>query len=302
MTLIEFSIRTPAEFVEPISELFARYGEQGVVVELDGGYNPDEGESRPPDAPATLRTYLPADDQLPARRAGIDAGVRLIALVAPIGDLTERAIEEAEWRDAYKRHLRTLTVGKRLMVVPSWDEPRSVGSRVVIRLDPGLAFGTGHHPTTAMCLQFVEELLEPAACVLDVGCGSGILSIAAAKLGATRVLGLDIDPDAVSAANRNAADNEVDRVVTAVEGTLESRQGDGPFDLVLANISAKVIIASAEHIAAVAKPLGAVVCSGVLAERGDEVTGALAAAGLRVSEVRQEEEWLAIHAVHPDVR
>ena len=162
MTLIEFSVRAPSEFVEPISELFSRYGHQGVVVELDGGYNPDEGESPPSDAPVTLRTYLPADDRLSARRAGIDAGVRLIALVAPIGELTERAIEEAEWREAYKRHLRTLTIGKRLMVVPSWDEPRSVGSRVVIRLDPGLAFGTGHHPTTAMCLRFVEELLQPA--------------------------------------------------------------------------------------------------------------------------------------------
>lgn len=299
MTLIEFSVRVPSEFVEPISELFSRYGEQGVVVELDGGYNPDEGESPPPDAPVTLRTYLPADDQLPARRAGIDAGVRLIALVAPIGELTERAIEEAEWRDAYKRHLRSLTIGKRLMVVPSWDEPRSVGSRVVIRLDPGLAFGTGHHPTTAMCLQFIEELLETGARVLDVGCGSGILSIAAAKLGAADVLGLDINPDAVSAADRNAVDNGVDRVVTAVQGTLESRTGDGPFDLVLANISAKVIIVSAEHIAAASKPGGAIVCSGIIAERGDEVTGAIGAAGLGINEVRQEGDWLAIHAVHP---
>ncbi len=299
MTLVEFSIRAPSEFVEPVSELFSRYGEQGVVVELDDGYNPDEGESPPQDAWATLRTYIPPDERLPHRRSSIDAGVRLVALIAPIGELTERTIEEAEWREAYKRHLRALKVGERLLVVPSWDEPESTGSREVIRLDPGLAFGTGHHPTTRMCLQFVEELLEPGASVLDIGCGSGILSIAAAKLGASRVLGIDIDPDAVVIAGRNVADNEVGEVVTVDEGTLQSGAGDGRFNLVLANISARVIVDTARYIAGATRPGGAIVCSGVVLDRGDEVATALAALGLAVTEIRQEGDWLAICAAHP---
>jgi len=297
MTLIEFSIRTPSEYVEPLSELFRRFGEQGVAIELDGGYNPDEGESPAPDAWVTLRTYLPIDDKLPKRRAGIDAGVRLVALVASVGELQERSIEESEWRDAYKRHLKSLTIGDRLMV-PSWDEPTDIGSRKVIRLDPGLAFGTGHHPTTAMCLKLVEEFVRPGASVLDVGCGSGILSIAAAKLGAGSVLGFDVETDAVTAAGRNCIENEVEGVVTVVEGTFQTGAGDGEYDLVLANISAKVIIGNAEHFARAMKPRGAIVFSGVLAERGDEVNVALIAAGLAVSEVRQEGDWLAICAAH----
>jgi ribosomal protein L11 methyltransferase len=296
MTLIEFSIRTPSEYVEPLSELFSRYGEQGVAIEEDGGYNPDEGESPAQDAWVKLLTYLPHDEQLPRRRAAIDAGVRLVALVATVGELQERALEETEWRDAYKRHLKSLTIGDSLMVVPSWDEPTDVGSRQVIRLDPGLAFGTGHHPTTRMCLKLVEELVQPGASVLDVGCGSGILSIAAAKLGADSVLGFDVEADAVMAAGRNIVENKVEAVATVVEGTFQT--GAGQYDLVLANISAKVIIANAEHFASAAKPTGAIVFSGVLEERGDEVTAALVAVGLKVNEIRQEGDWLAIVAAH----
>ena len=297
MTLIEFSIRTPSEYVEPLSELFRRYGERGVAIEEDGGYNPDEGESPVPDAWVTLRTYLPDDDKLPRRRAAIDAGVRLVALVASVGELQERALEESEWRDAYKRHLKSLRIGDSLMVVPSWDEPTDVGSRQVIRLDPGLAFGTGHHPTTRMCLKFVEEFVRPGASVLDVGCGSGILSIAAAKLGAGSVLGFDVEADAVMAAGRNIEENKVEEVATVIEGTFQTGAGAGHYDLVLANISANVIIGSAKHFAPAAKPAGAIVFSGVLEERGDEVIDALITAGLVVSEVRQEGDWLAILAV-----
>jgi ribosomal protein L11 methyltransferase len=298
MTLGEFSIRTPSEYVEPLSELFRRYGEQGVAIEEDGGYNPDEGESPAPDAWVTLRTYLPDDDKLPRRRAAIDAGVRLVALVASVGKLCERVIEETEWRDAYKRHLKSLRIGDSLMVVPSWDEPADVGSRQVIRLDPGLAFGTGHHPTTRMCLKLVEELVRPGASVLDVGCGSGILSIAAAKLGAGSALGFDVEADAVIAAGRNIVANEVEAVAKVVEGTFQTGAGAGQYDLVFANISAKVILGNAEHFARAAKPGGVIVISGILQERGDEVTAALVDVGLGVNEVRQEGDWLAILAAH----
>ena len=264
----------------------------------DPEFPKQDGHDAPvePQATAVIKTEA-AEPPSPPTESTIDAGVRLVALVASVGELQERALEESEWRDAYKRHLKSLRIGDSLMVVPSWDEPTDVGSRQVIRLDPGLAFGTGHHPTTRMCLKFVEEFVRPGASVLDVGCGSGILSIAAAKLGAGSVLGFDVEADAVMAAGRNIEENKVEEVATVIEGTFQTGAGAGHYDLVLANISANVIIGSAKHFAPAAKPAGAIVFSGVLEERGDEVVDALITAGLVVSEVRQEGDWLAILAV-----
>lgn len=266
---------------------------------MDGGYNPDEGEAPPKDAWATVRTYVPVDGRLDLKRAGIDAGVRLVALLGPVGDLGERQIEEADWREAYKRHIGILAVGKRLLVVPSWEEAPVTGFREVITLDPGLAFGTGHHPTTRMCLELLEQLLTSGEHVLDLGCGSGILSIAAARLGAGRVTGLDVDPDAITAAGRNLQGNGVDRLAAVTQGTLPTGAVGREFDLVLANISATVVIELAEHIARATRPGGTVIVSGVVAERRDQVSTALTAAGLSLTQVRQEGDWVAFHATRP---
>ena len=299
MTLVEFSVRTPSEFVEPLSQLFRRYGEHGVVVEADGGYNPDEGETPRADAWVTLRTYVADDELLAERRGQFGVGVRLIAHVGPVGDLAERRIEESDWRDAYKRYLGVLEVGERILVVPSWEEPASAEGRKTIKLDPGLAFGTGHHPTTRMCLELVEKLLRPGASVLDLGCGSGILSIAAAKLGAGAVLGLDVGADAVRVASRNLRDNAVERQVTVVRGTLPAGIGDRRFDLVMANISARVVVDLAEHMTEAIVPGGSAIISGVLDERRNEVVEALEACGLSIAEVREMDDWLALHAARP---
>ena len=298
MTLVEFSVRTPAEFVEPLSQLFRRYGEGGVVIEQDGGFNPDEGETRPDGAWVTMRTYVPSDVSLAHRRAGIDAGVRLIAHVGPVGEVRECTIEESDWRAAHTRHLGSLLVGKRLLVVPTWGHCEVPEGREVIRLEPGLAFGTGHHPTTAMCLELIEDVLDPGSSVLDLGCGSGILSIAAAKLGALSVLGLDVDAQAVSAARVNMHRNGVGHVADAMEGTLPDGAADRRFDLVVANISSTVVIDLARHIKSAVRTGGSVLASGVVVDRGPQVTEALEAAGLSVDGVTREGDWLAFSAHH----
>lgn len=297
MKWLELSITAPPEYVEPLSEVFRRYGHGGVAVEQAGGFNPDEGETPPEGATVVLRTYLPLDGGEVERRARIDVAVRLVAALAPIGPLRERVLEEEEWAQAWKRHLGPLRVGRRLLVLPTWVRHRPRPAEVVVRLDPGMAFGTGHHPTTRMCLALVEELVKPGDEVLDVGTGSGILSIAAVLLGARRALGLDVDAVAVEAARRNARDNGVGDRFLALRGSLSHPEArPSSFDLALANISARVVIQLAPELAAALKPGGLLVASGVLTDRAAQVEEALTTAGLTTMRRATEGDWATLVA------
>ena len=294
MKWVEFSVETVGEFVEPLSQVFIRYGSGGVLVESPGGHNPDEGES-PPDGPVVLKTYAPLDGTRRERRERIDVGVRLVGRVGPVTALQERVLEEREWQDAWKEHFHALRVGERLVVAPGWREYEPGPSDVVVRLDPGMAFGTGHHPTTRACLELLEALTPQGARVLDVGCGSGILGIAAVKLGASSAFGLDVDAAAVRTARANAADNGVSGSVEAAEGTLpHAGAPDGAFDVVLANISSKVVSELAPHLARAAAPGGVVVASGLIEGKSAAAEAALAAAGMMPQERRAGGDWVTL--------
>ena len=221
--------------------VFRRYGEGGVAVEQPGGFNPDEGETPIVPDRVTVKAYLPLDHTTDHRRAQIDVGVRLVGHLAPLSELRERVVTEDEWQNSWKDFFDVLRVGTRIVVCPTWREHSRVQDDVVVRLDPGMAFGTGHHPTTRMCLEVIERVVTSGDDVLDVGCGSGILSIAAAKLGAERVVGLEIDADATRVAQSNANINGVDNTVEIVRGTLPNPKAPGgSFELVAANISARM--------------------------------------------------------------
>ncbi len=295
MKWLELSVSAPPEFVEPLSHIFYRYGHGGVALEQEGGFNPDEGETPSETAWVTLKTYLPINDSTDERRNRIDVGVRLVAHVGPVTELMARTVDEDEWQNSWKDHFHVLRVGRRLVVKPTWREYEPEHDDVVIVLDPGMAFGTGHHPTTRSCLEALERLVEPGASVLDFGCGSGILSIAASKLGASSVLGVEADSSAVRVAKQNARENRVEHNVRVLEGTLprpEARAGE--FDLAVANISAKVVSEAAGELVSAVKRGGYVIASGIIADNRAIVESAMAAAGAALTDDIVDGDWVTL--------
>jgi len=255
------------------------------------------------DAPAIVRAYLPALDPAAAEAAVADARRDLGHLQAfglrPIGELEVRPVHEEDWAAAWKAHFPVLRVGSRLVIRPTWRRHRAVPGDVVLALDPGMAFGTGLHPTTRLCLagieRWAEEGIVDGARALDVGCGSGILAIALAKLGAASVLGVDTDPIAVEATAANARRNRLARRIAAEAGSLPV--AGGPYDLVAANLIASLLVALAEELAASVRPGGRLLASGIFIDREDEVRAAFAAAGLAVRARTGEGDWVALDCV-----
>ena len=294
---LELSVDAPPEYAEPLSEIFRRYGEGGVAIEQPGGFNPDEGETPPAPDQVTIKTYLPIDATTQDRRGRIDAGARLIAKLAPVSALRERVASEDEWRDSWKEFFHPLRIGRRIVICPTWRDCETKPGDAVVHLDPGMAFGTGHHPTTRMCLEALERAVSPGDRVLDLGCGSGILSIAAAKLGAASVLGVEIDAVAVRSARANVEMNEVGDRAEIIRGTLPSAKAPPQsFDLALANISARVIVDMAAHIADCVAPGGTLIASGVIEAHLAGVISALESAGATVRERTMDGDWAALEA------
>ena len=281
MSWHELSITVPFEYVEPVSYLFERYG-YGLSVETRPGEH------------AVLRSYLPSLSR--QRLAHIEVGVKLAASVAELGELQITPLgADEDWRDSWKKHFTLLRVGKNLVIKPSWIEYEEQPGDVVIALDPGLAFGTGYHPTTYSCLEALEELIKPGHTVLDVGVGSVILTIAAVKLGASHVTAVDIDSHAVRAARKNFRRTGIADRVIAESGSIPGPATRGrTYDVAVANISARGIRLVSPAIPDLLAPDGMLVASGIIVEQHDEAVSAISDAGLVVHEMRQREDWLTI--------
>ncbi|MEX2431390.1 MAG: 50S ribosomal protein L11 methyltransferase [Dehalococcoidia bacterium] len=294
---LELSIEVPFEFVEPVAELFRRYGKGGVAIEEAGGWNPDEGERQAPNPSAIVRTYMPQTPAYQVKREIVHIGISLIGKITDLPELQERGIAEAEWEAAWKAHFTPLRVGQRLVVQPPWHPADAVDGRVVIEIDPGLAFGTGHHPTTFRTLEAMERLVTPGADVLDVGAGSGILSVGAAKLGAGKVIGVEIDKIALKAGRANLRANGVAAKVRFYGGTLPSPHVlPGWADLVLANVNSVALANLAPELKRALKPGGWLVAAGILEERRQQVEDAFAKAGLDIQEHVYDGEWVLLLA------
>ncbi len=296
---IEVSLRADGESAEAIADVLARYGYQGVSIE-QMGIPPDAWDETevPPPQQLMLRAYFPDDDRLDSTKQELEAALGHMRLMYPMPSPDYRALDAEDWSEAWKAHYQPLRIGKRLLIRPQWIHVRPAAGDIEIALDPGMAFGSGTHPTTQLCLEALERLMQPALDVLDLGAGSGILAIAAAKLGARKVLALDIDPIAVEATTENARANGVGDKVVAEQGSLANVLGSARrFDLAVVNILAQVILQLAEQrLGEIVRPGGIVLCSGIIDTQLDEVEAALRRSGLQPCARRQQGDWVLVEA------
>lgn len=240
--------------------------------------------------PPQIAGYLPVDDRLESRLEDLQAALDSLPTCGVVGagrELTLRTLEEADWANAWKAFFKPTRVGRRLVVTPPWESPDLSPGDLPLVIDPGMAFGTGSHPTTQLCLRALEDYVRPGMRVADLGTGSGILAIAAVRLGASTVEASDIDPLAVRIARENFA---VNNVSASAGETLPP----GPYALVVANILADVIIALAETLADLLAPDGVLIASGIIDTRETDVRIILEGAGFAPLEARHDGEWVAL--------
>ena len=289
------------EAVEAVSEILSRATDGMVSVEapfdlVDEGL----GARVDPTRPVTVRAYIAAQHAGDAvQRAGRDLGHLQAFGLRPIGVLETRLVHEEDWAEAWKSHFPVLRVGRRLVIKPTWREHEPAAGDVVIALDPGMAFGTGLHPTTRLCLAAIEELADRGGVqgkrVLDVGCGSGILGIAAVLLGAESVLAVDTDPIAIEATEANAALNSLQASISARRGSVPTNSA--AFDVVLANLIASLLVDLSSELRESVVMGGRLIASGIFVDREGEVQSAFEGIGLRVVNRWSEGEWVALEAV-----
>ena len=325
MKWVEFSVVVTGETAEAVTDLFSQYSHSGGVA-IQEISEPDEIRIGPQSLTQSRRVRIAAYAPLPqdgedgaivAARQGLRDGLSYLDMITSVGELHERTIADEDWESAWREHFHPHRVGHRSVVVPTWRDYDPEPDDIVIRLDPGMAFGTGLHPTTQLCARELEKRVQPGETVLDVGCGSGILSIIAARLGAGHVRGIDIDPVAVTAALENVAHNTLSDVIDIREGTLP-RAGQDPFDItkqdwpetvrehggwdiVAANLTAEVLEELAVPLAVATRPGGILIGSGIITEKFDMAAYALMEAGLRLIDAVSDEsgDWRAIILMRP---
>lgn len=309
MDWIELTVHTTTQGAEVVSEALMLSGATGTMVE-------DRADIPDPDKPngyweiidPKLIDSLPEDvqvhawfepdatfqERLQALRSQLDMNRRL----APEVDLGTLAIDtvnvkDEDWSEVWKQFYKPFRAGKSLVVKPTWEPYAPKPGDRVIEIDPGMAFGSGTHETTGMCLELLEEAVHGGERVIDVGTGSGILAIGAALLGAKDVLAIDIDPTAVKVARENVAHNHLEQTVTTLEGNLLEKV-DAQCEVCVANIIADVICMFAAPLNDHIVPGGLFICSGIIKEREQDVTGALLAAGYTILDIRRKGEWVAM--------
>ncbi|MDE0143891.1 MAG: 50S ribosomal protein L11 methyltransferase [Caldilineaceae bacterium] len=312
--LVEIAIEVDGEAAEAVVELFNRcnggdWVEDSAAGEASGGGavlestgydnlgNPVAGEYK-----TVVKTYLKPGPRGRRIQRKIEEGLWHLGLLYPMPEPVVRPVREEDWAHAWKRHYKPMRIGRRVLLTPAWEKPEPLPGDLVVRLEPGMAFGTGLHPTTRLCVAALEEYVQPGDSFLDIGTGSGVLSIVAAKLGAKPVWATDIDPLAVRAARENAQRNEIalsPEVLNIEQGSIPVGQ-PGRFQVIAANILAEVLVGLFDGTygtVSLAEPLaqgGRLILSGILEEKSEMVLSAAARHGLQEVGRRQEADWVAL--------
>ncbi|MBI1855827.1 MAG: 50S ribosomal protein L11 methyltransferase [Chloroflexi bacterium] len=302
MNWLEVSLTVNGELAEAVADVLARFAPNGVMTEQGVKFVNDEDEGTAT-GPITVRAYLPMDEHIEEARQKLEESLYYLGMIQPLPPAAFKMIADQNWMEAWKQNYKPIPIGRRLIIVPAWIDSPEPG-RIPIKIDPGMAFGTGTHPTTQLCLALMEKFFDERRnkkelTVIDVGCGSGILSIAALKLGAKQVLGVDIDEPSIKNSRENADINEIgSELLLGVGAVTEVRGGKFAFKsapLVVANILAPVIIRLFDAgLADVVEPNGAIILSGILQEQSQSVIEAAQAKGLRMNEMSQMGDWVAL--------
>ena len=323
MNWLEVSLTVNGELAEAVADVLARFAPNGVMTEQGVKYMDDE-DAGTPTGPITVRAYLEMNEQIEETRRKLEESLYYLGMIQPLPAPVYEQIADQNWMEAWKQHYNPILIGKRLLILPAWmDSPAP--DRVAIKINPGMAFGTGTHPTTQLCLELMEtwfdacrsarseeaqsnsgdsslaekRLVQNGIKVIDVGCGSGILSIAAIKLGARFALGVDIDSGSIVNARENAKTNHVGAELTldvgSVQEILEGRFAFKKAPLVVANILAPVIIRLFDAgLANLIAENGALLLSGILQEQAPSIIEAGQAQGLGMNERKQMGDWVAL--------
>ncbi|WP_425057574.1 Ribosomal protein L11 methyltransferase [Sporomusa carbonis] len=307
MKWAEISIQTSHEATEAVADIFHDLGASGVVIEdpelintyrRSGSWDycdiPVEQETEV----VTIKAYLPVDELLDDKLRLFEERINNLQehnLDKGRGAINWREVQEEDWASSWKEYFHPVRVGEHIVIKPSWEEYLPVEGDIIIELDPGMAFGTGTHHTTAMCIRCLEDVIRPGNIVFDVGTGSGILAVAAAKLGAAQVHAVDLDPVAVRVAKENVTFNNVTVNVKVAQGDLLTGV-DGKADVIVANIIADIIIKMLPDVKTRLTDDGLFIASGIIAERLSDVTAAIIDNGLMIDKVIEEGGWVAIVA------
>lgn len=305
---LEVAFWMNGELAEAVSEVLSRFAPNGVAIEAEiQGFTPD-GQGIP-SGKMKVCAYLPVNAELEQKKQELEQALWYLGRIQAIPQPQYQIIHETDWSEAWKTHYHPLPIGRQLIVVPAWlENPQP--KRIAIRMDPGMAFGTGTHPSTQLCLELIEEFLLSASRqisnqpikMIDVGCGSGILSIAALKCGAAQVLAVDTDDLAIRATRENARANDVLEMIECGKGSVEQILS-GQFslqqaELVIANILAPIILTLFDQgLAKLVLPGGILILAGILDEQTKDIEEALGNNGFHSISKRQSGDWVALSAI-----
>jgi ribosomal protein L11 methyltransferase len=294
---LEISVACDGELAEAVSEVLARFVDQGVVTETEVKYD-DAEEVALGYGPVKVFGYINCDDQMDLKKQLIEEALWHLNLIQPIPEPQYRKIEDQNWMESWKKFYKPILVGEKLLILPAWLE-NPAPERIAVKIDPSMAFGTGTHPTTQLCMALSENLVSPGSRAMDIGCGSGILSISAALLGASKVIAVDLDVPSLEATLKNAALNKVSEQIEAGVGSVtEILAGNYSFQkapLVLVNILAPIIIRLFRAgLSDLVEENGFLVLSGILDRQADEVQSTAESFGLKMVEKRLINDWVGM--------